>query len=86
MASIFHKNQKVAWNGSSAFHDNGKIAWNGSSAFHANGRIAWNGSSAFHDDGKPAGNVGIEVTLGQDIRIQVGKSGFSLTVLGNKIA
>lgn len=99
MASIYHKNSKLAWNGNSAYHDNGKLAWNGSSAYHdngklawngnsgyhSNGKLAWNGSSAYHDDGKLAGNAGIEVTLGTDIRMYVGKSGFTLTILGNKI-
>jgi len=71
MTTIYHKNRKVAWNGNTAYHDNGKVAWNG--------------STAYHDDGKVAGNAGIEVALGPDIRMQAGKSGFSLTVLGNRV-
>ena len=85
MATIYHKNGKTAWTGSTAYHDNGKTAWTGSTAYHANGKTAWTGSTAYHDNGKTAGNEGIEITLGQDIRMYAGKRGFSLFVCGNQV-
>jgi len=53
---LFHKNGRVAWNGTTALHDNGTVAWNGTYAKHENGKVAWNGTSAWHDNGIVAWN------------------------------
>lgn len=67
------------------YHKNGKTAWTGSTAYHANGNTAWTGSTAYFENGKSAGSEGIEIVIGQDIRMFAGKKGFSLYVCGNQI-
>jgi hypothetical protein len=86
--SSYHRNGKIAWNGSTAYHDNGKIAWNGSTGYHANGKIAWNGSMAYHDNGKIAGTSEqeLEVMLGSEIRMFLGRGGFRLQIVGKMVA
>jgi hypothetical protein len=81
----YYDNGKTLWNGSIAYHDNGKTAWNGSIAYYDNDRTAWNGSTAYYDNGSSAGNEGIEISLGQDIRMYAGKKGFQLYINGNQI-
>lgn len=85
MSIIYHKNRKTAWNGIIAYHDNGKTAWNETIAYHSNGETAWNGIIAYHENGKSAGSEGIEIQLGPEIKMHVGKEGFKLFVLGNLI-
>lgn len=51
---IFHKNGKIAWNGTTARYDNGIVAWNGNYAHYPNGIVAWNGTYAHHINGKTA--------------------------------
>ena len=100
MSIIYHKNNKVAWNGTLAYHSNGSLAWNGTLAYHSNGKLAWNGKLAYHsndklawngavayyNDGANAGTKGIELQLGEDIKMDVGKDGMEFYVLGNIVA
>ena len=85
----YHNNNKLAWDGSNAYHDNGQLAWGkpkASTAYHANGAIAWDGSNAYDATGKFAGQEGIEIYLGPDIKMHIGKNGFELFVCEKKIA
>jgi hypothetical protein len=99
MDTIKYQNGSIAWNGSNALHQNGSIAWNGTQAFYQNGMVAWDGTRAFYINGKPAwdgsnayysngnsmGTDGIEIILGEALKMRAGKNGFSLFVYSNRI-
>ena len=84
-SNAYHHNGAVAWNGSNAYYQNGSVAWSGSDAYYVNGAVAWNGSNAFYTGGSSAVTDEIEIILGQDLKMQSGKNGFSLFVCGKRV-